>query len=134
MGMLFSFQSQGSTAYSYSRPYCIKCGKLEAYTNFKGTPADTSYLELLREQTNTTEITAGEYYTITATISLSDSLSTKVKLHCKLENEHLKVGFSIEFRPEFKEAVSLLNTGETITFRGRYYDTGCGFTDCELIE
>ena len=40
---------------------------------------------------------------------------------------------NFETREEFKELVKLVEKGEEITFRGRFYDGGCGFTDCELI-
>ena len=60
--------------------------------------------------------------------------SNTVWLNCKVENKEFTVCFNVEFRNEFKEAVRLVEEGETITFRGRFYDEGCGFTDCELLE
>jgi hypothetical protein len=50
-----------------------------------------------------------------------------------VENENFIVGFNVEFREEFREQIKLTEEGAEITFRGRFYDVGCGFTDCELI-
>ena len=43
------------------------------------------------------------------------------------------MSFNVEFREEFKELVRAVEEGGEITFHGRFYDKGCGFTDCELI-
>lgn len=135
-GMMFSFASQNSTAYSYKRPYCKECGEVFSYTNFKGTPNDLSYLDAIKERSDSDEIVGGEYYTVTAVVTLGDYNygSKRVSVQCKIENEDVKVGFTIDFKEEFGDAVKLLKKGDEITFRGRYYDIGCGFTDCELIS
>ena len=135
-GMLFAFQPENSTAYSYYRPYCKDCDKNLAYTNFKGTPTDQSYLEVVKEHCGDTEIVASEYYTVTAIVTLAEYDSYGApKIACKVENEDFIVGFSVEFREEFRESVRYdsLEEGEEITFRGRLYDKGFGFTDAELI-
>ena len=134
--MLFSFQPEKSTAYSNYRPYCKDCDTKLAYTNFKGAPNDQSYLEIVKEYCGSSEIVAGEYYTLTAIVSYPeyDSYGTP-KISCKIENDEVFVGFSVEFREEFREFVSYesLEEGTQITFRGRLYDNGFGFSDAELI-
>lgn len=131
---IFSFQFQGSTASSYVKPWCKsgRCYNL-GYTLFRGTPSDLSYLDVIKEHIGVDEIVGGEYYTVTAIISVADYNFQKTRISCKLQNEDIIVGFSVEFRDEFEDAVSLLDEGDEVTFRGRYYDEGCGFTDCELI-
>ena len=135
--MLYSFASYDSTAHSDYRPYCRDCETAFNYTLFQGTPTDQSYLEALVEQSDASEIIPGEYYTVTAVVTLASYNSMgKPSINCKVENENYIVGFNVEFREGFAEAVSykLLEEGSTITFRGRFYDEGCGFTDCELIS
>ena len=60
--------------------------------------------------------------------------SNSVWLNCRVENENFVVLFTAEFREEFEEIVRSVEKGDEITFRGRFYDEGCEFTDCELIE
>lgn len=134
---LYSFTSMDSTAKSHTRKQCKKCDtKLTYNTLFVGTPTDQSYIEAIKEHSDGNEIVPGEYYTVTAIVPLgyygygSDSLW----LNCKVENEEFIIGFTVEFREEFRELVESVEDGAEITFRGRYYDEGCGFTDCELIS
>lgn len=134
MGKRFSFQSLNSTATSTIKPYCKNCNHSFGYTRFKGTPDDTSYLEVVCEHSNVDEIIGGEYYTMTAFVALGDYEFNKTKIICRVENEDITVAFSVEFRAEFEEEVGVLEEGDEVTFYGRFYDTGCGFTDCELIN
>lgn len=133
---LYSFAAQNSTAHSNVRPYCRDCGEKFEYQLFKGELVDKSYLSAIQENSDGDEIVPGEYYTVTATVPLGFTAysSNTVWLNCKVENEEFTVCFNVEFRDEFEEAVRLVEEGETITFRGRFYDEGCGFTDCELLE
>lgn len=121
---------------SHTRPVCKECCKNFQYTNFKGTPSDQSYLEVIRANSDGSEIIPGEYYTVTATVPLGcySYSSNKVWLNCEVRNDAYIIQFYVEFREEFKEAVKSVEKKETITFRGRFYDEGCGFTDCELIS
>ena len=132
---LFSFVSEDSFAYSYTRPICKECGKKLRYTNFKGTPIDQSYLETITKHTDADEIVPGEYYTVSCPVTqvFSNYGETRVWVNCKTENEDFIVSFTVEFREEFREQVASIEDGEEITFRGRFYDEGCGFTDAELI-
>ncbi len=136
MATIYSFSDYDSTASSYTRPYCRDCGEKFQYTNFKGTPIDQSYLEAIQEHSDGSEIVPGRYYTVTATVPLGYYAygSKTVWLNCRVENEEYIVGFNVEFRNEFKDLVSSVQDGDEITFRGRFYDEGCGFVDCVLIN
>lgn len=134
---IFAFSSHESTAYSSVRQWCKKGSCLNLMnTLFRGTPSDLSYLDVIEEHFGVGEMVGGEYYTVTAKISLkfyNASFSPRVYVNCRVENEDIIVEFNVEFREEFREQVALLEEGEEVTFRGRYYDEGCGFLDCELI-
>ena len=71
-GTLFSFQHENSTAYSHYQPYCKECKEHFASTMFKGTPDNFSYLDALKGGLDNTEIIGGQYYTVTATVTLGD--------------------------------------------------------------
>lgn len=132
----YSFSAYDSTAHNDVSKYCKKCEvRLTASSAFNGELADKSYLEAIKEHSDGSEIVAGEYYIVTATVPLGfySYSSDKVRLSCKVENADFIVSFSAEFREEFKESVRAVEKGDEITFRGRFYDEGCGFTDCELI-
>lgn len=132
----YSFASMDSTAYSHVKQKCKNCNAMFTYSSvFKGTPIDQSYLEAIEEHSDGVEIVPGEYYTVTAIVPLGyyGYGSDDLWLNCKVENEEFVVGFTAEFREEFAESVKSVEKGDTITFRGRFYDVGCGFTDCELI-
>ena len=133
-GKIFSFQAQGSTALSNVRPWCKsgKCSYL-GYSLFQGTPTDTSYLDVIRKYIDDDEIIGGEYYTVTAIVTCADYDFTRTRISCKVQTDDIIVGFSVDFQEEFEEVVGLLKEGDEVTFRGRFYDEGCGFTDCELI-
>ena len=132
----YSFASVDSTAHSDVQQRCKKCNiQLAVVSIFKGTPIDQSYLEAIKEHSDGTEIVPGEYYTVTAVVPLGyyGYFSDDLWLNCRVENEDFVVGFNVEFREEFTELVKSVEKGDEITFRGRFYDEGCGFTDCELI-
>lgn len=134
MGTWFSFQPQNSTAASSMKPFCINCNQSFDAEIFRHTPNDSSYLEAIKVHSDASEIVGGEYYTITATVVLEDYDTTKTKIRCEVRSEKVIVDFSVEFREEFEESVALLEEGDEITFRGRLYDEGCGWTDSELIS
>ena len=134
MGTIFAFQFQNSTASSSTQPFCKECHQRFRATRFRGTPDDLSYLEVIREHSDGNEIVGGEYYTITAIVTLADYDFQKTTLKCKVESEDIVVAFSVEFKDGFEDAVALLDEGDEITFRGRLYDEGCGWTDCELLN
>ena len=135
MVKVFGFQFQGSTAASYWRKHCKNCDNRYAYPSnpFRGNPTDLSYLEALKEHIDGDEIVGGEYYTVTAIMTLGDYNIDKTRISCKVESNNIIVEFSAEFREEFEDLVDLLKEGDEITFRGKFYEEGCGFTDCELI-
>ena len=74
------------------------------------------------------------YYTMTATVTWEDYDYHKTKIRCQVQSDNIIVSFWIEFREGFEAAVGLYDEGDEIRFRGRFYDEGCGFTDCELIS
>lgn len=135
--MVYSFASHDSTAYSDVREICKECNKnMTRPSLFKGTLVDRPYLDVIRAHSDGSEIVPGEYYTVTAIVTLADYSSVdEPSINCKVENEDYIVSFNVEFREEFAQAVSceVLEEGDNITFRGRFYDEGCGFTDCELL-
>ena len=133
-GKIFSFQPQGSTAASNVRPFCENGDHYYlGYTLFRGTPDDVSYLEVIREHGGGKEIVGGEYYTITATVVLGDYDFDRTRIRCEVRSDGIIVNFSVDFQEVFEESVASFDSGDEITFRGRFYDEGCGFTDCELI-
>ena len=116
--------------------YCKKCDdRLTRHERFQGELVDKSYLSAIIEHSDDGEIVPGEYYTVTVTVPLGfyGYTSDTVWLTCEVKNADFIVRFSVEFREEFKELVEAVEKGEEITFRGRFYDKGCGFTDSELI-
>lgn len=134
MGKIFSFQYQKSTASSSVKPFCKNCNNYFGYTNFRNTPADTSYLDVVKEFTDSDEVIGGEYYTMTATLTVSDHDVDKTRIRCEIESGDIIVNFSVQFRDEFEESVDLLQVGDEVTFSGKLYDEGFGWTDCELLK
>lgn len=137
VGTRYMFASYNESQRSSVNEYCKECrDRTTYYSTFEGTPKDTSYLNAIREHSDGSQILPGKYYTVTATAPLGyyGSLSEKLKLVCEVENDDFLVRFSAEFREEFMEQIELIEDGDTVTFRGRFYDEGCGFTDCELIS
>jgi hypothetical protein len=130
----YSFSSE-SELEGTVRPYCRDCKEAFDYSDFKGELVDKSYLSAITEHSDGSEIVPGEYYTVTATVPLGyyGYGSDSTWLTCEVGNEKFIVKFYVEFREEFTEAVKQVEKGEEITFRGRFYDKGCGFTDCELL-
>ncbi len=139
---IYSFQYENSTAAHSTREYCNVCEKYTTTysSRFRGTPTDQSYLEAIITQSDANEIIPGEYYTITATVtsagvsSYNEGRFWTVRVGCKLENEDFEIYCYADFRKEFWEQVELLKEDDIITFRGRFYDEGCGFTDCVLLN
>lgn len=133
----YVFTSPDSTVHSSVCGYCNKCEtRLTTYSLFKGELVDKSYLSALIEHSDASEIVPGEYYTVTASVPLGfyGYSSDTLWLTCEVENDDFVVRFSAVFREEFKDQVRSIQEGDIITFRGRFYDEGCGFTDCELIK
>ena len=88
---------------------------------------------MVKELIGSDEVIGGEYYTMTATLAIPDHDFDKTRIRCKIESGNIIVGFSVQFRDEFEEKVGLLSEGDEVTFRGRLYDDGFGWTECELI-
>lgn len=132
----YSFAAYNSTAQHDVCDYCKTCKtRRSTYFVFKDELVDKSYLEAIVEHSDGSEIVAGEYYTVTAIVPLGlySTSSDKIRIGCRVENDEFIVSFSADFREEFRGMLGTVEEGEEITFRGRFYDKGCGFTDCELI-
>ena len=130
----FVFASEDSSAYSYVKHFCDVCDKSLGYGTFKGKPSNSSWIEVIKEHSDSDEIVGGEYYTMTATMTLGDYDFTKTRISCEVQSGNIIVHFSAEFKDEFEDAIKLVEKGESITFRGKFYDNGCGFTDCALLD
>ncbi len=135
----YVFTSYRNMEYEYSSTarYCKECDeRLTRHSLFQGELVDKSYLRAIEEHSDGSAIIPGEYYTVSVTVPMGfyGFTSDTVWLTCEVENEDFKVRFDVEFRDEFKELVASIEEGEEITFRGRFYDKGCGFTDSELIN
>lgn len=132
---MYIFTANEGVEFSTTRPVCKECGEAFEYTNFKGTPTDQSYLQAIKDHSDGSGVVPGEYYTVTATVPLGfyGFSSQDVWLTCQVENEEFIVRFNVKFKEEYRELVSSVGKEDEITFRGRFNDEGCGFTDCELI-
>lgn len=130
----YAFASYDTPSQSHVRNYCKNCEERSKATLFRGTPIDTSYLAAIVEHSDGSEIIPGQYYTVTATVTMRDYSPTDVWANCKVENKDFIIEFNVEFRDEFADAIDVLEIGDEITFRGKFYDEGCGFLDCELIK
>ena len=132
----YVFVAEDSPSNSDVAKFCKECGeRVTNYSLFKGTPTDKSYLSAIVEHSDSNEIIPGEYYTVTAIVPLGFYAygSNSVWLTCEVKNDAYIVRFNVEFREGFKDLISSIEKGEEITFRGKFYAEGCGFTDCELI-
>lgn len=129
----FWFEFQGSTAYSSIIPFCKKCNVSYGYTNFKYFPNDDSYLEVVNSHIEDGEVEGGKYFTMNAKVALRDYSNDKTRIDCYVQSEDIIVSFSVDFKEGFEEAVSQLKEDDEIRFRGKYYEKGCGWTDCELL-
>ena len=132
-GKNFSFQFQGSTAASYVKTFCNDPGHVHIASTFRGTPNDLSYLDAIRDHSDSEQILWGEYYTITAIVALADHDINRTRVNCYVRSNNVIVSFSVEFQDGFEELVGMYDEGDVITFRGKFYDEGCGFTDAILI-
>ena len=133
----YVFSSEDCVAKSSAAEFCRDCdSRITGYSLFEGTLVDQSYLEAIKEHSDGSEIVPGEYYTVNATVPLGyyGYGSNSLWLTCEVENADYIIRFNVEFKEEYRELVESVEEGEEITFRGRFYDKGCEFTDCELIK
>lgn len=129
----YSFYSENNMSYDYMAVYCKECNEKLRSETFADTPKDLSYLEVVRTLVGEDGPVAGEYYLVTATVLSDYSQSGSPYVRCKVENDSVSVFFNVDFKEEFGDAVREIKADDTITFYGRYYESGCGFADCELI-
>ena len=129
----YSFYSENNMQYDYMAVYCKECNEKLRSETFADTPKDLSYLEVVRTLVGEDGPVAGEYYLATATVLSDYSQSGSPYVRCRVENNGVSVSFNVDFKEEFGDAVRKVKADDTITFYGRYYESGCGFADCELI-
>ena len=130
---VYIFQTNSTTGNSYYRTVCSDCDEIRKTTMFNGNPTNTAYLPVMAAHCGTSEMAPEEYYTVTATVSDSHSAYDKLRLRCYVEGETATVYFTATFPEEFLEDLQALEGKDTVTFYGKYYTQGCGFTDCILI-
>ena len=129
----YYFSTDDSMVHNSVCGFCTKCRtRLTPYSLFQGELVDKSYITAMQEHSDGSEIIPGEYYTVTAIVPLG--FMGSVGLACEVENEDFSVRFTAVFRAEYIEQIKLIEEGQEITFRGRFNDKGCGFTDCELLN
>ena len=129
----YYFSTDDSVVHNSVCGFCTKCRtRLTPHSLFQGELVDKSYLTAMQEHSDGSEIIPGEYCTVTARVPLGFMGSGG--LACEVENEDYLVRFTAVFRAECIAQVELIEEGQEITFRGRFADRGCSFTDCELIS
>lgn len=131
---VYSFQPENSTAMSYVKSVCEDCGQGIHSTLFRDTPPDEKYIDVIKEHCKDEIFVKGEYNTIQATVTILDYDTQKTKINCSVWQDDIKVFFSVTFKGEYEEAVSLLQAGDEITFYGKSALEGLSWTDCELIR
>lgn len=130
---VYSFQPENSTAMSNVKSVCEECGQRFHMTLFRDTPPDETYIDVIEEHCKDEIFVKGEYDTIKASVTVLDYDSSKTKINCSACQDGVEVYFSVTFKGEYEEAVSLLQLGDEITFYGKSALMGLSWTDCELI-
>ena len=130
---VYSFQPENSTAMSYVKSVCEDCGQRFHLTLFRDTAPDEKYIDVIEEYCADKTFVKGEYDTIKARVIILDYFTPKTEIRCGLSHEGIEVYFSVAFKGEYEEAVSLLQVGDEITFRGKSASKGLSWTDCEII-
>ena len=115
---------------------CSNCGhSFRIYNGLKGLPVDTSLLSAFDGCISPAEIEPGGYYTVTAVAPIDFSqLEDEPVLNLRVKNDGYEVNFHARFKDEYFDLIQKNKKDEQITFYGRFFDTGCGFYDCELIN
>ena len=130
---VFTFQPENSRALSYSKSYCDECRKCLHTALFQGSPTNESYIDAVEEHCGDKSFVKGEYDIVKAEVLSKNYNSSQAKIRCTIKHGDVQANFSVVFKGEYKEAVSLLETGDEITFYGKSALTGLSWTDCELI-
>lgn len=95
--------------------FCKVCGEqLTTYARFNGTPDDKSYLSAFSGYIDSNEIIPGEYYTVTAAVTIDyyGSGIEEPRLACKEENDDYEVLFSVGFKEEYRDLISSVKKGK----------------------
>lgn len=126
---VYSIQPEKSSAMSYVKSKCAECKQTVGSTSF----SEESYTDAIKEHCEDKTFIRGEYDTVKATVVLPDYDYDRTRIICKVRQDAVEVNFTVEFKEEYEEAVSLLQSGDEITFYGRSASKGLFFADCELI-
>lgn len=128
---VFSFQNKNSTAMSDMKVYCKHCrANLKIY-GFYGIPNDSAYLDVMNNGFNFED---GEYYTLTATVTIGAYASLENSIRCSISKNDIVVNFNVTFIEEYREKVDLLKNGDEITFLGKCSTDGMYCVDCILLD
>ena len=130
---VYSFESEKSTAMNSVKTVCDECGENFSLTLFRDTPPDEMYIDVVEEYCDDKRFVKGEYDTIKARVIVLDYFTPKTEIRCGLSHGGVEVYFSVAFKEEYEEAVSLLQVGDEITFSGKSASMGLSWTDCEII-
>ena len=132
----YFFRSPGIISYKdigHKKKYCKDCDYYLGITYLYGTPTETPYLDLIRENSGVDELVDGEYYTMKAIVRLDGFTRGEQCVYAKVENENTGLIFNVIFRDGFEEKREVLQAGDEITFHGKFDGVGYDWTDCELI-
>ena len=129
----FSFEPTYSTAASGVETVCEECNQGFSIGRFRGNPIDDSYIPVVEKYLENHTFVAGEYNTITASMTRPDYDSTKTQIACKIREGDVAVYFDASFKEEYASYLDSLSVGDEVTFRGKCSDTGFYWTDCEII-
>lgn len=130
---VYSFEPEKSTATSSVKSVCEECGQGLHLTRFRGNPPDEMYIDVIKEHCEDKTFIKGEYDTVKATVTVVDYFTPKTEISGGVCQDGVEVYFSVEFKEEYEEAVSLLQEGDEIIFYGKSALTGLSWTDCDLI-
>lgn len=129
----YSFKPEKSVAYDYVKSVCDDCGQGFSVTSFYDTFPEERYTDVVREHCEDKTFIKGEYDTIKAKVVYPDYDYDRTRINCSIRQDDVDVYFTVEFKNEYEEAVSVLDSEDEITFRGRSALKGLFFTDCELL-
>ncbi len=134
---VYSFRSPGIISYKdigQIKRYCKDCDYYLGIYYLYGTPVEKPYLDPLREYSGENELVDGEYYTMKAIVT-SDYLDrSNQRIYAKVQNENVTLSFSVAFKAGYEEELESLQSGDEITFHGKFDGVGYDWTDCELIK
>lgn len=131
---VYSFQPEKSTAVSSIKSKCADCGQSFSLTRFRDNPPNETYIDVIKEHCDDKTFIKGEYDTIKATVVYPDYDFDRTRINCSIRQDEVDVYFTVDFKSEYEEAVSLLQSGDEITFYGKSALKGVFWSECELVK